>query len=62
MNKLPIRFFVIGIDETTNELDYFEVDEAEFIASKGDIEYQRHTLFENGVDQVCLYKDNGFAD
>lgn len=52
--NMNVRFFMI-VDEWT---DYKEVEEAEFLEADGVIEYERNTVFENGVKQICLTKNN----
>ena len=54
--NMTVRFFVQNVD-CENEEDLFsEVSEYEFLESEGTIEYDRNTVFENGVDQICLTK------
>ena len=60
LTKQIIRFFVLSVDDESGELNYCECDESEFEKAVGDIDYKRHTVFENGVAQICLYKDNGY--
>jgi hypothetical protein len=50
--KLNIRFFVLDLDDA----DIIEVSEAEFLNYDGAITYERHTIRENGVSQICLTK------
>lgn len=50
---IPVRFFIC--DAETNYEDA-EVDEITFLRSAGVIGYERHTVFENGVNQICLTK------
>jgi len=57
--KLNVRFFIYELDED-NELDIIEVDEQDFLNAEGEAQYERHTVFENGVNQICLTKTNGF--
>lgn len=50
-----VRYFVNSyndLEEDTLE----EVTEREFIAADGEITYERHTISENGVSQICLTK------
>ena len=52
-----VRYFVVDYDSEDNGcLDMLEVSEREFIAADGDISYERHTMSENGVSQICLLK------
>ncbi len=55
--NVPVRFFVIG-DNEGGELDLIEVDEGEFENAPGNISYERHTIFANGVSQICLTKSS----
>lgn len=55
--NIPVRFFLVREDDEDNEIDIHEVDEQEFINGQGAIEYERHTVFENGVSQICLTKN-----
>lgn len=62
---MPIRFFMLAIIESDNEddefleesyHDYVECTESEFLNAEGEITYERHTFFVNGVSQICLTK------
>lgn len=53
---VPVRFFAWDADQAL----VLEVDEGEFLEAEGVIEYERHTVHANGVDQICLTK-NPFA-
>lgn len=57
---VPVRFFVYANNPADDEVDIFEVDERDFLEATGNIEYERHTVFANGVTQICLTKSNGF--
>lgn len=52
--NIPVRFFIYDME--ADEVDIIEVREAEFLEAVGHIEYKRHTVFENGVNQICLTK------
>ena len=52
--RLPVRYF--AIDYEGEEPEIVEVDEAEFLAADGAITYERHTVWANGVNQICLTK------
>lgn len=43
-------------DALQEEIEIVEVDEAEFLAAEGSITYERHTMWANGVNQICLTK------
>ena len=52
---VPVRYFVIDYDLEDGP-DIVEVDEAAFLAAEGSITYERHTVWANGVNQICLTK------
>lgn len=52
--NIPVRFFVY--DEEGDETDFEEVDEYDFLKAPGELSYERHTVFENGVSQIILTK------
>jgi len=52
---LPVRFFIVDYDLDEGP-DIVEVDERDFLSADGSIKYERHTVFQNGVDQICLTK------
>ena len=60
LNNIPVRFFIYDediineYDDTTGNIR--ECEEIEFNEIKGIISYERHTVFENGVSQICLTK------
>lgn len=53
--RLPVRFFIVDYDLEEGP-DIVEVDERDFLSADGAIKYERHTVFQNGVDQICLTK------
>lgn len=53
--RLPVRYFVIDHDLEDGP-EVVEVDEAAFLAADGAITYERHTVWANGVNQICLTK------
>lgn len=56
--SVPVRFFVDNPDNQEDGEDTLrEVCEADFLEADGVILYERHTVFENGVSQICLTKD-----
>lgn len=57
--KVPVRFFKYDYNEN-NEVDTIEISEKEFLNTDGEIQYERHTVFENVVSQICLTKTNNF--
>lgn len=54
-NLIPVRYFVIDYDLEDGP-DLVEVREYEFSAAEGRITYERHTIRENGCNQICLTK------
>jgi hypothetical protein len=54
IKDITIRFFCYDTDEFSGELDIVETDETTFLRLGGEITYERHTIFANGCDQVCL--------
>lgn len=54
-DRLPVRYFIIDYDLEDGP-DLAECDEHEFMKAPGRIEYERHTVRENGVNQICLTK------
>jgi hypothetical protein len=53
--KIDVRFFIVIWDED-NGPDVVEVSENEFLDHEGEITYDRFTVRENGVSQICLTK------
>ena len=54
-DSVPVRYFVIDYDLEDGP-EIMECDEAEFLAAKGSITYERQTMWANGVNQICLTK------
>ena len=54
-DRLPVRYFMMDYDLEDGP-DIVECDEFEFMKAPGRIEYKRHTVRENGVNQICLTK------
>jgi hypothetical protein len=54
IKAINVRFYCYDTDEFTGELYIIEIDEATFAQLDGVITYERHTVFDNGVRQVCL--------
>tara|TARA_R110002012_G_C11186457_1_gene557785 strand:+ start:103 stop:339 length:237 start_codon:yes stop_codon:yes gene_type:complete len=53
MKNITVRFFIY--DYSTEDI-VKEVSEKEFLNDDGIIEYERDTVFDNGVRQICLTK------
>ena len=56
LENMNVRFFIYGL--VNEEIDIVEVEEREFLETSGNVEYERHTVFANGVKQICLTKNN----
>ena len=61
INNINVRFFTYCINENElNEIDICEITENQFleltVGYENDnlIHYERHTMRENGVSQICL--------
>ena len=54
-DRLPVRYFMTNYDLEDGP-DIVECDEYEFMKAPGRIEYERHIVRENGVNQICLTK------
>ena len=52
--NILVRFFIE--DDTREEIDIKEVTENEFLECEAPILYDRNTIRENGVSQICLTK------
>ena len=57
LNAINVRFFSYCMNDE-NEPDIVEVSEDQFIQLKdchaASVTYERHTIHDNGVNQVCL--------
>lgn len=53
---MPVRFFVYDQDDD-GEWDIYECNEQAFLDAGGAIEYERHSISENGCKQICLTKN-----
>lgn len=53
---ISVRFFIFDWVDDEEGHDIVEVDEAEFSEFEGVITYERHTVFQNGCNQICLTK------
>ena len=51
--NMSVRFFIVDLE---NDDGCREVGEPEFLTHPGNITYERHTVFANGVSQICLTK------
>ena len=54
--EMSVRFYIFGLDEEQQEHDSIEVSEDEFNRHPCTIDYERHTVFQNGARQICLTK------
>lgn len=55
IKDITVRFFVY--DDEAGEFEIREVEEGEFLSAPGVIGYERHSVFANGVRQICLTKN-----
>jgi hypothetical protein len=53
--SVPVRYFVLDYD-MEDDPEVVEVREYDFLAAEGAITYERHTVWANGVNQICLTK------
>ena len=51
IKSIDVRFFIDNESGEGREVSHHEFEDVE-----GDINYERHTIFENGVRQICLTK------
>ena len=54
--QTTIRYFIYDYDHDQEDYDIIECSESEFLDFDGEVEYERNTVRENGVSQVCLTK------
>lgn len=52
---LPVRYFIIDY-ENEDGPELLEVSRYEWEREDGTITYERHTMHENGCNQICLTK------
>ena len=52
MKTIPERYFTDTFNDE-GEIESVEISKAEFNAFIGTITTERHTMFTNGVDQIC---------
>lgn len=52
MKTIPERYFIFDFEEE----DLIEVNKTEFKQAEGEITTERHTVFTNGVNQICHSK------
>jgi len=59
---MPVRFFIYDEHVETEDAfgDIVEVNETAFLECDYPIEYERHSVFENGCKQICLTKTPTF--
>jgi hypothetical protein len=55
---LPHRYFAYDLDTEIMDVDLIEIDKATFDSIEGETTTERHTMFANGVDQICHTKEN----
>jgi len=54
--QIPQRYFAYDFDN--EEVDLIEIDKQTFDSIEGKITTERHTMFANGVNQICHTKEN----
>ena len=54
---IPERYFIYDYDEE-GEFDLVEVSQERFDEEEGEISIERHSVWQNGVDQICYTKEN----
>lgn len=54
--NIPVRYFIYDYDDDQQDYDIIECSESDFLEFNGAIEYERHTVRENGCSQICLTK------
>jgi hypothetical protein len=60
IKDITVRFFChIDVEDGGGDfyIDIIETDETTFLRLGGEITYERHTMFANGCNQVCLTTD-----
>tara|TARA_R110000851_G_scaffold94427_1_gene205244 strand:- start:413 stop:661 length:249 start_codon:yes stop_codon:yes gene_type:complete len=61
IDSMNVRYFIYAMvydDSGMCDIEYVEVDEYAFLEQDGTIEYDRHTVHQNGVNQIMLTKRN----
>ena len=58
IENINVRYFTYESSYEDGEIELIEISELEFLDAEGSIEYERHTIFANGVNQICLTKNN----
>lgn len=56
---IVVRYFIYDQEAETvsgEPGDIVECTESQFLEAVGSITYERHTIYANGVDQICLTK------
>jgi hypothetical protein len=64
IDSITVRFFIYD-EDIINECDdtpggIRECEESEFLEANYPIEYERHSVYANGVRQICLTKCPSF--
>lgn len=57
-NTLTHRYFAYDLDTDIMDIDLIEIDKQTFDSIEGEITTERHTMFANGVNQICHTKEN----
>lgn len=55
---IPQRYFIYDFETDLMDVELVEVSKEIFDTVEGDVTTERHTVFENGVNQICHTKEN----
>ena len=54
--QIPIRYFAYDLETDLMDVELVEVDKQTFDSIEGEISTERHTMFTNGLNQLCHTK------
>ena len=54
----PQRYFAYDLETDIMDIELVEVDKQTFDSIEGETITERHTMFANGVNQICHTKEN----
>lgn len=55
----PVRFYAFTSENEGLDIDEINLTQFEELIDQGfEIQYERHTIFDNGVRQICLHVMN----
>ena len=55
---IPQRYFAYDLETDIMDIELVEVGKQTFDSIEGEITTERHTMFANGVNQICHTKEN----